>query len=158
MESKIFPFESFEPRVIADARVNWATPLDVIATADQISLFNNQDFYFLADTKGIQRFFYELSQEDLKKPEELMLFREHSLTFSNRRKGYPNSPEVTVALNSEKYLRRIENSHHKPSFYQVLPAIQERLPLLTGDMIKLLVPYGTDFFQKFACDSVGYRA
>lgn len=134
---------------IADAGINWATPLDVIAAASEESVVNRMvnPFCFVSDIRNINAYFKEL------KDNESRLFSER-MFFENNGRGYPSSQEVSSALNSE-FLRRIENDNNKPSYYLVSPRIRYRLNDLAIATRELVVPAGIEFCERFACDGHG---
>ncbi|VVB78386.1 Uncharacterised protein [uncultured archaeon] len=139
---------------IGDLRVNWATPLDVIAAASEESLKREiSPFIFVSDIRGINEYFYQLKLEDEKKESGVKLFND-SLFFERGRRKYLNSPYVFSALSSE-YLRRVENHRNKPSYHVTDPRISERLSDLTDSTRELLVPTGISFFERFACNREG---
>lgn len=143
------------PAVIEDPRVNWATPLEVIASAAKESINREFSYFkFIADIRGINGYFYEIFMEDCKKSPGSRMFSDR-MNFSSSGKDYSYSWDVSFSLNSE-FVRRIENSGHRP-YYYALNTIQTRLDKLTFNVRELLVPAGIGFFERFACDKNGNR-
>jgi len=139
---------------IADARPNWASPLDVIAAASQES--GNRGvvpFSFISDIRGINAYFRELKLADEKKEFEDKLFSDRML-FGYNGKDYLNSRDVSCALNSQ-FLRRVQNQDNKPSYYQTSPRISYRLNDLAGSTKELLIPAGIVFCDLFGCNRDG---
>ncbi len=139
---------------IADAGVNWATPLDVIAVASEESGKRGVvPFSFISDVRGINAYFKELKLADEERGHRNKLFSERMI-FESNGKGYPISREVSSALSSE-FLRRIENHDNKPSYYLVSSQIRYRLSDLAIATRELVVPAGIGFCDRFGCNRDG---
>jgi hypothetical protein len=141
------------PEVVEDPKINWATPLDVIAVASLKSKNRGAvPFRFVNDRRRINAYFYELKLADEQRESGLKLFSER-MAFDYNRKGYFNSSDVSAALNSEVVRRTIDGN--KPSYYTVDPRIKSRWNSLAVSTKKLLIPAGIGFCDRFGCDING---
>jgi len=137
-----------------DPGINWASTLDIIAAAAKESE-NREDtpFNFISDIRGINAYVHEFYKKDVKKKQRSRLFSDR-MSFAYNRKDYPNSRDVSSALNSE-FIRRVENSNHRPSYYQVDPKIVGELDRLAIPTRDLVIPIGAGFCNLFGCDREG---
>jgi len=134
--------------------INWISTLDIIAAAAEESGSRNViPFNFISDIRGINSYVRDIYSQDLKKKPRSRLFSDR-MGFAYNRKDYPNSRDVSSALNSE-FIRRVENSNHRPSYHQVDSRIIGELDKLAVPTRELIVPLGVDFCDRFACDRAG---